>query len=71
MNDSHEPLHYRLEAFVRMVDRELLMRQRVYPRQVARGAMTQDMADAQIRGMADLRDYLKEQLIEAREDAVR
>lgn len=67
----HEPLHQRLEAFIRLVDRELGLRQRVYPRQVAKNLMTQDLADAQIRGMAELRDYLQEQLIAARKAAGR
>lgn len=49
------PLHVQIEA----AERELRMRRHVYPRRVAEGKMTQDLANREMAAMAAIVDTLR------------
>ena len=48
------------EALLGCIDRELRMRERLYPKWVARGRMSQSKADEELRLLREVRDIVDE-----------
>lgn len=55
---SYRP-HFTPEQWITALDREIAMRERVYPNRVRKRKMSQRDADYEIAVLADLRDALK------------
>lgn len=59
-----EPIHI-LDKHITCVEREVALRERVYPRWVESGRMTQRKADQELRDMRDVLTYLRRAMTEA------
>lgn len=65
-----EPPH-QLDRLITCAEREVKMRERVYPRWVAAGKMTQAKADQETKDMRDVLTYLQRAMREAQRFAMR
>jgi len=55
-----EPPSVKLDRFIKAINREISYRERVYPRLVGNGKMSEVMAAQQIDVMVELRCYLEQ-----------